>query len=326
MKKLTITTPLIMTLLTACVGGTNSELSETTPSPASVVLTAGQTANVTDVEAVKAYDFANSAVGATVRITGGDLAGVELTVAEPVAGKPSLILKAPNTDLESITAAVGNINTWIDAGVTLMGVDEEDNGGRLETINGKSIWFGEEQKSLGTTRQSEGYISIETGNNTSVEGYVAYSQIAGDTSLVIGGTRYDETELRSAEYSTPNAGGTYQYTGAAVMFAEDESSYSTNTAQMAINFDNDTGTFSANNFQPDEGAPAKNISITSNLQINNISGSISSTDGTITAGNESNNIALNGVIAFDNSAVAGGLIPEAPTDGIVGGVYALPKD
>jgi len=325
MKKVFLLSSISMSILTACGGGSTSELNETTPQDGSVVLSAGETVSVSSAEAVRAFDFENSPVGSTVNITGGNLAGVELTVAEPVAGKPSLIIKAPMTDIEIISAAVGEVETWINAGITLTGVDGDDSG-RMETVNGKQLWFGSQEKGLGTTFNMEGYISIDTGSSTSLEAYLSAAQVGNDTSLIVGGSRYDETALKMLEYSPPASGGIFEYTGAVVMFAEDDSSYSSEMGRIQIDFDNNTGTFSANNFTPDEGAPAKNISLSSILEIDNGSGSISALSGTITSGNETNNLALNGVIAFDSSAVAGGLVPQYPTDGIVAGVYLLPQD
>jgi len=68
MKKAFLLSSISMSILTACGGGSTSELNETTPQDGSVVLSAGETVSVSSAEAVRAFDFENSPVGSTKKI------------------------------------------------------------------------------------------------------------------------------------------------------------------------------------------------------------------------------------------------------------------
>ena len=289
------------------------------------MLSADTPVEVASLDVVAAIDFDNSPVGSSIAIKEGNYVGVSLEVAEPTAGKPSLIIRTPNTDIETYSVVVGELNTWVQAATSLAGLDGSESG-RSEVVNGRNVFFGEDVKSSGTITSTEAYASISTRDNIFIQGNVNSATVGNDVALVIGGARFDETRLKLMEYSAPTVGGTYTYEGVAVAFGADEASYTSDSARMSINFDDSSGTFTASNFQPDEGAANKVIDMTSTIVVNNSTGTISSSSGTITSGDVSNDLALNGVIGFDNSAVAGGLIPKAQTDGIIGGVYVLPKN
>ena len=322
-----------LAMLAACGGGStgggstgNSSYEKLQNAPAgSVVLSADSPVEVASLDAVAAIDFDNSPVGSSIAITEGKFDGLSIEVAEPIAGKPTLIIRAPDTDIEAISAVVGELNTWVQSATALAGLDGSESG-RSEVVNGRNVFFGQEDKSKGTTTNTDGWIEIQTGNNSSIEAYVSSASVGNDVALVVGGSRFDYTTLKLMEYSAPTAGGTYTYEGVAVAFGADAASYTSDSARMSINFDDSSGTFTASNFQPDEGAANKVIDMTSTIVVNNSTGTISSSSGTITSGNVSNDLAVNGVIGFDNSAVAGGLVPKAQTDGIIGGVFALPKN
>ena len=328
MKRKIILAAPCLAMLAACGSGSTGAVSyeNLQDAPAgSVVLSADTPVEVASLDEVAAIDFDNSPVGASIAITEGDFDGISLEVAEPIAGKPTLIFRDPDADIEVISAVVGELNTWIQSATALAGLDGSESG-RSEVINGQNVFFGEEFKSSGTTTNTDGWLSIRTGNNSSIEAYVSSASVGNDVALIVGGSRFDETRLKLMEYSAPTAGGTYTYEGVAVAFGADESSYSSDSARMSINFNDSSGTFTASNFQPDEGAANKVIDMTSTIVINNSTGTISSSSGTITSGDVSNDLAVNGVLGFDNSAVAGGLVPKAQTDGIIGGVYVLPKN
>ena len=95
---------------------------------------------------------------------------------------------------------------------------------------------------------------------------------------------------------------------------------------MTIDFENSDGTFSATNFAPDEGAEPKTISIDSLLSLDNSTGFVSSTSGTLTVNGVAGDIAVNGVLSENNTAVAGVLIAPAAIDELNGGVFVLPKN
>ena len=157
---------------------------------------------------------------------------------------------------------------------------------------------------------------------TFIEATTAEVEIGDDTSIILGVKREVEGEI-SPNYEAPTAGN-FSYAGLSSLFGEDDD-YTSNTATMEVNFEDLTGTFSASGFEPDEESVAKVISIESALTINNTSGTISSTSGTITVDGVSGDIGVNGMLAFDNNAAAGTLIPTAEVDGIAGGIFVLPR-
>jgi hypothetical protein len=101
-------------------------------------------------------------------------------------------------------------------------------------------------------------------------------------------------------------------------------SYDSETATMTVNFETLSGEFTANNFTNDD-EPAMNISMTNAVTLNNADGTISGS-GTITVNGATGNMGLVGIMASDNSAVAGAFITNNPTQvgGVESGVFALP--
>jgi len=159
-------------------------------------------------------------------------------------------------------------------------------------------------------------------NERIVKATVEYGAIAGRPFLAVGATRDDEANMNDSYLSTQ---GDYSYTGQATVFA-DEPSYTSSNATMEINFDNNQGSFSATTFTGDEGVADKDILISTNVIVDNISGTISSSSGTITVDGVEKNVGLNGILAHNNNAVVGGIVPTESADGIVAGVFTLSKD
>ena len=96
---------------------------------------------------------------------------------------------------------------------------------------------------------------------------------------------------------------------------------------MVLNFAELTGTYQANNFDPDMDAPDLNIVISSDLSIDNTDGSISGAGGTLVAGGNTTELSMVGILSTNNDAAAGAVIVNEATNQteIFGGLFALPK-
>ena len=327
-KKLLTTLP-VLTILAACgggsIGGANFEQLESAiqneilqNAPAgSVGLKAGETVKVESNAAVFAVDFNKSEVGSTIKITDGDLAGAEITKVISVGEKPTLTFSQPGST-ETVSEMRGSVSTILQAVVEFMGVDGEE-ASDVQDINGTDVYFKEIVNESATTKMTDSAFGIK---GTFIEATTAEVEIGDDTSIILGVKREVEGEI-SPNYEAPTAGN-FLYAGLSSLFGDDDG-HTSNTATMVVNFEDLTGTFSASGFEPDEESVAKVISIESALTINNTSGTISSTSGTITVDGVSGDIGVNGMLAFDNNAAAGTLIPTAEVDGIAGGIFVLPR-
>ena len=327
--KLLITIP-SLALLAACSGGSLGEVSfdKLTTSaqnafllsaePGSVSLNGKMEINVSSIDATIGVNFDNSEVGSTVSITEGDYAGFVLTKVENVGGKPTMLVSAPDS-YESTSAILGDLNTYHQSTVRFV----ED----VPLINEKTL--------NGFTLRNETYgdgiddgtpsliaTSVGTLNGPSlVEAVITFSTIGNEETYALSANRSDES-AQALQYNSPESGGVYSYEGVAIVNG-DGGSYTSENAKMGINFTNSTGTFEADNFIIDEPPSSKIIKVTSILSIDNQYGIISSISGKITVDESESPLAINGIIDFNNDAVAGAMIPMEETNGIVGGIFVV---
>ena len=322
-KKLVLAAP-CLAMLAACGGsGTNPTVAPNLAvAPAgSVVLSADTPAEASSLEEILSVNITDSAVGSSIEITEGDFAGISVTKAEPINGKETIFVSTPD-NVELSSALVGSLEDDLQVAIQFIGIDGTADY-RTETVNGTSIYFWKETNSLGTTAREQNEVGI--GNSDKgVAATVAATELGGETTLVLGSRRYFEAVGATDDYQV-KATGTYDYEGLATVFNVNDS-YTTETASMTVNFEQSSGTFNATNFTPDEGAAPKTITIENVLSLDNNTGFISSTSGTLTVGTESGSIAVNGVLSENNDAVAGVLIPTDGVDGIVGGLFVLPQN
>ena len=329
-KKTYLAAPLLV-LLAACGGGSTNPTTtppRTTDAPnltgapaGSVVLSADTPAEASSIDEVLSVNFTDSPVGSSVKITEGDFAGISLTKAEPISGKETIFLSTPdNVALSS--ALVGSLMDDFQVTIQFIGIDGTEDY-RAETVNGTSIFFWKETNSLDTTARE--YNEVGIGNSDKgVNATVVATELGGETTLVLGSRRYFEGVGATDDYQE-KATGTYDYGGLAIVFNVYDS-YTTETASMTVDFEQGSGTFNAADFTPDEGAASKTITISSVLSLDNSTGFISSTSGTLTVGTDSGSVAVNGVLSENNDAVAGVLVPTEVVGGIVGGLFVLPQN
>lgn len=326
MKKRMVLAAPCLAMLAACGGGStgNSSYENLQNAPAgSVVLSADTPAEVSSIDEVLAVDFTQSPVGSSVVITEGDYAGISLTKTEPIGGKESVFLSSPNS-VEISSALIGTLEDDLAVAIQFLGSTTGIEEVRPnEIINGTSVSFYKETNTEGQTSQEFNEISIGD-ENKGVSATVSVTDIADETTLVLGARRYFEADGATDDYQEKST-GSYTYTGLATVFGYVDS-YTTESADMTIDFENSDGTFSATNFAPDEGAEPKTISIDSLLSLDNSTGFVSSTSGTLTVNGVAGDIAVNGVLSENNTAVAGVLIAPAAIDELNGGVFVLPKN
>ena len=321
-KKLVLAAP-CLAMLAACGGsGTNPTVAPNLAgAPAgSVVLSADTPAEASSIDEILSINITDSAVGSSVEITEGDFAGISITKAEPINGKET-ILVSTSDNVELSSALVGSLEDDLQAAIQFIGIDGTEDY-RTETVNGTSIYFWKETNSLGTTAREQNEVGI--GNSDKgVVATVTATELGGETTLVLGSRRYFEAVGATDDYQV-KAAGTYDYEGLATVFNVNDS-YTTETASMTVDFEQGSGAFNAADFTPDEGAAPKTITIESVLSLDNNTGFISSTSGTLTVGGDTNSVAVNGVLSENNDAVAGVLVPTEGVGGIVGGLFALPQ-
>ena len=170
------------------------------------------------------------------------------------------------------------------------------------------------------TQQKHCLLVFIRENDSQVEAAITLSSIGLENTYALSAIRVDESGSGPSQFNSEDV-GTYSYTGVAIVDGEQSVSYTSRDATMEINFGDSSGSFHADTFVSNSNTPTPVIEIRSVLSIDNASGVISSTSGTITAGSIVDNFAMNGIVDFDNDAVAGTMIPIDGTSGIIGGIF-----
>ena len=261
-----------------------------------------------------ALNYNTAAVGATVTASefggisdatvtiGNSVAGHAVYTAVGVANGSAIRSTAVGPDLNLITQAGTNVKN------AAFGSVQSD----VSTIGGQTVTKTGYIKTAGSSEVVQNTIGIGD-----IVGYHLDSKI-GDANTFAVGTARTGTATRET------ATGDFSYQGMAIIDMVNDVSYDSETATMTVNFETLSGEFTANTFTNDD-APAMNISMTNAVTLNNADGTISGS-GTITVNGATGNMGLVGIMASDNSAVAGGFITNNPTQvgGAEGGIFALP--
>lgn len=302
-------------------GGSTPDLTEAAPN--SVTLTAGTTVEAGSDSELLAVDFDNSAVGSSVTMASfGGLNNVTFTIAEPVAGNSAISISATPATGDPVTTTLvsSDLNNYLEVASEFADIDANTEQTDTLTINGVEVDVNISDFINGATVLEQGNLSITNIGGETVGGTFAQATKGTDTTVIMGSMRQG-----SSTFTAP-ATGTFIYEGVTAAFTADDSYIST-TSTMTVNFAEGTGTYSADDFVPDEGSPALTISMTSDLTLNNTNGKISGSNGVITAGASDGTMGLEGVMSSDNNAVAGSITPTGatPVGGVAGAVFALPK-
>lgn len=270
------------------------------------------TAN-SDAEVV-ALNYNTAAVGATV--TAADFGGISdatVTIGNSVAGHAAYTAVGVASGSAIRSTAVGpDLNLITQAGTNVKNAAFGSVQSDVSTIGGQTVTKTGYIKTAGSSEVVENTIGIGD-----IVGYHLDSKI-GDANTFAVGTARTGTATRET------ATGDFSYQGMAIIDMVNDVSYDSETATMTVNFETLSGEFTANNFTNDD-EPAMNISMTNAVTLNNADGTISGS-GTITVNGATGNMGLVGIMASDNSAVAGGFITNNPTEvgGAESGIFALP--
>ena len=271
------------------------------------------TAN-SDAEVV-ALNYNTAAVGATV--TAADFAGVSdaiVTIVNSVAGNAAYtVFGVDNSSTIRSTTVGPNLNLLTQAATDVKNAAFGSVQSDVSTIGGQTVAKNSYTETAGTSQIETNLITVGD-----ISGYHKAAKIGDANSTFAVGTVIIGTATRDT------AIGDFSYQGMAIVDMANDVSYDSETATMTVNFETLSGEFTANTFTNDD-APAMNISMTNAVTLNNADGTISGS-GTITVNGATGNMGLVGIMASDNSAVAGAFITNNPTEvgGAESGIFALP--
>ena len=307
-----------LAVLTACGGSSNNNAGGTTPAPVviptgaaagSVVLAAGQTAQVSTEEAL-AVDLNSSAVGAVVEFASGELEGIELTVQESVGGLKTFVVTGGEGgdagDYEVLTSE--DVNLLLKAALNL--VDEDEDFQLQISENGDVGYTEYNEKSRGTTTRATYYSIIYTDDDTYLEAYGESAEVGNAEAMSLGINRnYNDA------FAAPT--GEFTYEGPTDVFirrADDSDSdpYRTTTSQMSVDFGDNTGSYSATGFESvDPELPGRVISLQSDFAVDPTIGTLSGSSGTASVDGDNQTFAIEGAFSPNANAVAGIIVPQA---------------
>ena len=271
------------------------------------------TAN-SDAEVV-ALNYNTAAAGATV--TAADFAGVSdaiVTIVNSVAGNPAYtVFGVDNSSTIRSTTVGPNLNLLTQAATDVKNAAFGSVQSDVSTIGGQTVAKNSYTETAGTSQIETNLITVGD-----ISGYHKAAKIGDANSTFAVGTVIIGTATRDT------AIGDFSYQGMAIVDMANDVSYDSETATMTVNFETLSGEFTANTFTNDD-APAMNISMTNAVTLNNADGTISGS-GTITVNGATGNMGLVGIMASDNSAVAGAFITNNPIQvgGAESGIFALP--
>lgn len=269
-----------------------------------------------DAEVV-ALNYNSAAVGATVLAS--DFAGISeatVTIDNSVAGNAAVTVVGESSGSTVRSTTVGpDLNLTIQAGTNVKNAASVSVNSDFSTIGGLNVVWHNSTETAGTSQIDRNILNVG-----SITGYHTKAKIDDANSTFAVGTVKTGTAIRDT------ATGEYSYKGEAIVIMSDDASYDSSSATMTVNFETLSGEFIADTFTADGGAPVMNISVTNAVTLDNADGTISGS-GTITVNGATQNTGLVGIMASDNSSVAGAFITNNPTEvgGVQSGIFALPK-
>ena len=334
-----------------------------------VTLPANQVVNLSTAAEVLKIKFHAAPTGAKVEVdslTG--LSDVTIEVKEgisgdaiievtgtPVAGDQDPIsYKLQSDDLDSIlkaeietakldqNGAHVNIETVILAGLAKIGVNVVDYNPVKEASPGT------ESFDAPNTTVTLNRVTF-TVDADDAKSYVQGSVIQNDNTLKIGvDGKYvpnlnlsssATTSIKDGDIFKADAEGEFKYKGATAVVADDWT-YLDVQSELTMNFGKNTGTYSSSNFEADGDGDNANdelssIVITGSLSLNNTTGAITSTTGTVvstnkaTAASVTSEIDINAAMTTDHSAVAGAFMvkkTERSNQPVEAGVFGFVKN
>ena len=313
----------VLIATTACSNGDSAPISLTGETANAIKLLAGSTAVAKSDSELLAVDFDNSAVGSTVTATSlSEISDVTIKVLSPVGGNKAISISGTDSD-QQINSVItsDNINLYLQADIATRSVDLTNEDPTPITVNGTKINISNGNKVLNKKTQiMEGYMTIASEDGDSVSGLFRYAVVGDENAAVLG-----FSSAGDGVFTAPTT-GSYTYSGPTVLFA-DLSDYTSNNSEMSVDFANLRGSYSADTFIADEEGKPLTIKLASDIALNNTTGAITGSNGTIKIGGTSNEMELIGIMNVGNEAVAGAVVVNDSTksETIVGGVFGLTK-
>ena len=314
----------VLIATTACNNSNSVPISLTGETANAIKLLAGTRAVAKSDSEVLAVDYDKSAVGTTVTTASlNGLTNVTLKVVSPVGGDNALSITGTPAEQSPINMLVvsDNLNLYLQADIAMHDITGQDPETSIIPVNGTNVFMVASDKTLGTTEYQEGALTLESADKTgSVSGILKSVTVGTEKTNVYGYAR-----MTDGVFTAP-ASGSYTYNGPTVVFSG-ENDFQTNTSTMTVNFVDQKGTYSADNFTASEGSPNLNIKLASDVTLNNSTGVISGSNGTIEVGGTSNAMELIGIMNINNNSVAGAVVVNDPSKSskISGGVFGLAK-
>lgn len=324
-KKLVLAAP-CLAMLAACGGsGTNTPAEApnlTSASAGSVVLSADTPAEASSVDELLSVNFNESPVGSSVEITDGILEGIAITVEEPIGGLQTVsITGVEGGDLGDFElTAAEDLDLFLKAAMNTIDVEADDNGTISDNENG--VYTGYNERTLGTTTRFLYYSTVGT-DGENVEASVEDNTIGNNNTLSF-------SVIRDSDSAFTLPTGEFTYQGPTDVFIRrsdntDTNPYRSVTSTLTVDFTDQTGNYTANDFvSVDPGAPAREISIESDFNVDPNVGTLSYSNGNASVDGDGDTVAIEGVFSPDGNAVAGFIVPQDDSD-LEGGIFTMTK-
>jgi len=321
MKSLHIAIPLSCLVLSACGGGSSSDVVNlSSAAPGSVALKAGESVQASSFEELKALDLDSSGVGSKVAVTSGPLEGLEFVIAQPISDHTVMSVDGAESGTEIVKEIVisDDMTLWLKGQINLLEV-EPNEGDRDLMVDGNYYFLPYSEKNLGTTSKVEEAIIAESGSSE-VSGQVQYISIGGNSTVGFGYFR----KAQDAYGDMPTAPASFS--GVTILYSK-EDTYQSKSTLVSLDFEDLSGEFSADSFELIDGSTEMVINVASPLSLNASDGTFSGANGSVKAGSTTTSIDIVGALTTDNNAAAGAIVGNLDLNAgeIIGGIFAVQK-
>jgi hypothetical protein len=311
-----------MLIATTACNSVPAPISLTGEAANAIKLLAGSTAVAKSDSEILAVDYDKSAVGSTVTATSlNELSDVTIKILSPVAGKSAISISGTSSEGELNTVvASDNLNLFLQTDLATQNIAAINEENTIMTVNGTKIYIYAGDKIKGTTEFQEGHLAMTSEDGESVSGIFRYANVGGEEANVLG-----YANSADGVFTVPTT-GSYDYSGVTVLFAPEGGHIST-TSKMSVDFSDLSGSYSADTFDEDDGLDPLTIKLASDITLNNTTGEITGSNGTINIGGTSSAMKLIGIMNVGNEEVAGSIVTNDSTksNNIFGGVFGLTK-
>ena len=305
-----------------------------------VTLPVNQVVNLTKAGEILKIKFDDAPTGAKVKVDSFlELSNVTIEVTEGISGDASIVVNGTPKEGDPISYKVQSedLDSFFKAEIGLFGLDDEHIEPVFYPQEGHDKIIVKITDYNPVVEVSPTVERFEAPNTTvtldrltftiaanDAKSTVQSSFIQNDNTLnIVGGKWVPNWNFSTVTTATIKDGnsfkadavGEFTYKGVTLVSAGDYA-YLDLQSELKMNFTDNTGTYSSSNFEVNSSGEIaanelKNIEITGNLSLNNTTGAITSTTGTVvsnkinTVSDVTSNIDINANMTTDHSAVAG---------------------